>query len=360
MKGKIVLFMVTFCAIIALASGCGKKETVKKEKKPVEQPAVVEQEKEEEPVDPHAGKVQSKLTGLWIKKSVAKKRPIAFMMGNTSEAAPQSGIGKASVVYEIPVEGGITRLMGLIENYKRVKKIGSARSCRYYFVHYAMEYDALYCHFGQSKYAKSLLADARVNNINGLENLAGQAYYRSNERKAPHNAYAVGARLYKFAKNKGYRLNYKKSQDSHFVFAKEEEPNRLKDGVSAKMVKPGYRIDNPVFTYSNKKGLYYRSQYGKPHKDQEMKKQLSCKNIIIQYVSMGLFDDKKSLTMKTVGSGDGMFITNGKAVPITWSKKDTFAVTHYYGIGGKEVALNPGKTWVLIVDRSKRNLVSIK
>lgn len=360
MKGKVVLFSIAVCTVFALLCGCGKKEVTKQETTEKKQPVVVEEQQQEEVKDSHAGKVKSKLTGLWIKKSVAKKRPIAFMMGNTNEAAPQSGIGKASVVYEIPVEGGITRLMALIENYKRVKKIGSARSCRYYFVHYAMEYDALYCHFGQSKYAKSLLAQRAVNNINGLENLAGKAYYRSNERKAPHNAYAVGKRLYEYAKSCGYRLNYRDGQKRHFRFADKQHPNRLKNGVSAKTVKPGYPIDNPTFTYSKKKGLYYRSQYHKPHVDQEIGKQLSCKNIIIQYVSMGLFDDKKSLTLKTVGSGDGMFITNGKAIPITWSKQDTFAVTHYYGVGGKEVKLNPGKTWVLIVDRSKRNLVSIQ
>lgn len=359
MKARIILITMTLCAILTLICGCGKEEKKTAKETKTENPVVEEENEEPEPlVNPHKGQKKSLLTGLWVKKSVAKKRPIAFMMGNTSEAAPQSGIGKASVVYEIPVEGGITRLMAIIEDYKKVDKIGSARSCRYYFVHYAMEYDAIYCHFGQSKYALPVLRKDSVNNINGLENLAGKAYYRSNERKAPHNAYAVGEKLYNFAKNKGYRLNHEKNAKSHFRFAK--KGNSLKNGKKAVTIKPGYRIDQPVFTYNKKKGQYYRSQYGKPHVDQESKKQLRCKNIIMQFVDIGLFNDKKSLVIDTVGTGTGIFATKGKYIPIRWKKDSEFDVTHYYDGNGKEIRLNKGKTWVLIVDRSKVDQVSIQ
>lgn len=351
---------MTLCAIFTLLCGCGKEEKKTAKQTEPEKP-VVEEEEEKEPeplVNPHKGQKRSLLTGLWVKKSVARKRPIAFMLGNTAEAAPQSGIGKASVIYEIPVEGGITRLMAIIENYKKVDKIGSSRSCRYYFVHYAMEYDAIYCHFGQSKYALPVLRKDSVNNINGLENLAGKAYYRSRERKAPHNAYAVGEKLYSFAKNKGYRLNYTKKAKSHFRFAKKK--NSLRKGKKAVTIKPGYRIDQPVFKYNRKKKEYYRSQYGKPHVDQETGKQLHCKNVIMQFVDIGLFDDKKSLVIDTVGSGTGIFATRGRYIPIRWKKDSEFGVTRYFDGNGKEIRLNRGKTWVLIVDRSKMSQVSIQ
>ena len=341
-------------AIVFLLAGCGKKEDVKETEKEKEEP------KQEEIVDTHEGEAISTITGLYIDEEIAKQRPVAFMMGNTADAAPQSGIGEAAVVYEIPVEGGITRLMAIIENYKELEKIGSSRSCRYYFVHYAMEYGAMYAHFGQSKYALPTLNDALVHNINGLEGVAGKCYYRTSDRKPPHNAYANGQKIYDFAVSKGYPTEYEEGQESHFQFVEEETENLLESGTDARIVRPGYQIDNPWFDYNETDKMYYRSQYGKPHVDKETNQQLSCKNIIIQYVKIGLFDDRKSLIIDTVGSGSGMFVTNGKAISITWKKDTNYGVTKYFDESGNEIKLNRGKTWVLLVDQNKSSKVEIQ
>ena len=47
-----------------------------------------------------------------------------------------------------------------------------------------------------------------------------------------------------------------------------------------------------------------------------------------------------------IGTGDGYYLTNGKAIPITWSKEDKLAPTYYYYADGTEVELNQGRTWV--------------
>ena len=67
------------------------------------------------------GKMQSWLTGEWKDASVAERRSMAVMMPNnrragyksTSPLLRQNGISYASVIYEAPVEGRITRLMAL-------------------------------------------------------------------------------------------------------------------------------------------------------------------------------------------------------------------------------------------------------
>ena len=325
---------------------------------------VVQVEEEEtesgENTNLHDGQVKSKLTGLYIDEKLAEYRPLAIMMGNTSEASPQSGIGSAGVIYEIPVEGGITRLMSIIEDYRSLERIGSVRSCRFYFVHYAMEYDALYVHFGQSKYALSVLGDSHVNNINGLEGSTNRVFYRTTDRKAPHNAFADGQKLYEYVEKKGYPVTYSEDYQGHFQFAEEDRLNELSDGESAIYVRPGYAIDDPWFEYHEEDGLYYRFQYGKEHVDNETGQQLSCKNIILQYVPISLLDDGNSLNVNTTAGGKGVFVTNGKAVPITWEKDSTFAVTHYYDESGEEIRLNPGVTWVLLIDRNKEGKVEIK
>ena len=94
--------------------------------------------------------VKSYLTGEDVPESIGRRRPIAVMMGNDINGAPQSGTGNAGVIYEAPVEGSITRLMALIEDYDNLGRIGSVRSCRDYYLFYANEFDAIYAHYGQA------------------------------------------------------------------------------------------------------------------------------------------------------------------------------------------------------------------
>lgn len=359
MNKKIAVLMLLILCTSMFFLSCGKKDTNQEVDTPKVEETEPETEPETEEVDNHEGQVRSYLTGQWISEKLAQNRPLAIMMGNTSEASPQSGIGSAGVVYEVPVEGSITRLMPIIQNYTSLEKIGSVRSCRFYFVYYALEFDAVYAHFGQSKYAKSLLAQDNVNNINGLSGIGNQVYFRSSDAKAPHNAFANGKEVRKAAKSLNYRIKHESDYQGHYLFADEESPTLNENGETAVYVAPGYRIDQPWFEYNEKDGLYYRFQYGKAHTDALTGKQLTCKNIILQYSKIGYMDDNLSLNIDTQSGGEGMYVTNGKAISITWSKESTYGVTHYYDSQNQEIKLNPGKTWVLIIDKDHLDKVKI-
>ena len=62
------------------------------------------------------GKLQSYLTGEWKDETVARRRSMAVMIPNNKPAMPQYGISRASIIYEAPVEGRITRLMAFFED----------------------------------------------------------------------------------------------------------------------------------------------------------------------------------------------------------------------------------------------------
>ena len=81
---------------------------------------------------------------------------------------PQSGILYAEIVYEAQVEAGITRLMGVFQDVDEVEKIGSIRSARHYYVDFAHDNDALYVHFGQSRFAQSRFDNEGIVTISGL------------------------------------------------------------------------------------------------------------------------------------------------------------------------------------------------
>ena len=50
--------------------------------------------------------------------------------------------------------------------------------------------------------------------------------------------------------------------------------------------------------------------------------------------------------LHTVGSGDGYYITNGKAVPIKWSKADRKAKTKYTYLDDTEIEVSDGRTYI--------------
>ena len=87
---------------------------------------VIEEHKAED------GKVHSYLTGAKVDASIGNRRPIAVMIPNNSAAQPQYGISKAGVIYEACVEGRITRLMGIFEDFDDLNYIGPVRSSRDY------------------------------------------------------------------------------------------------------------------------------------------------------------------------------------------------------------------------------------
>ena len=98
----------------------------------------------------------------------SNSRPYAVMINNISVARPyQSGLQDAYIVYEMIVEGGITRMMAIFKD-KDTARVGSVRSARHYYLDYALENDAIFVHFGWSPQAKSDMVTLGVNNINGL------------------------------------------------------------------------------------------------------------------------------------------------------------------------------------------------
>lgn len=312
--------------------------------------------------DPYAGMTRSPLTNEWIPNEIAAQRPIAVMMNNILQGTPQTSISKAGVIYECKVEGNITRLLAVIEDWEGLDKIGSVRSVRKYYVFWALEWDAILLHYGGPViYVNETLARKDVNNLDG-QFLEGKVFYRSKDRVAPHNAYGSGSGVIAGLEYKGYsREHTDRYVKQHFRFATDGKENKLLDGMTANTVRPGYEEEKPWFEYNETDGLYYRFQYGKKQIDDMTGEQLAVKNIIIQFAKSETLDQNgyKAFTTNDKGRG-GYYITNGKAVKITWSKTGDYQPTKYYYENGEEIVLNSGKTWICVVREQDKGTVKIE
>lgn len=302
----------------------------------------------------------SDLTGLSVEDAVSARRPVAVMIDNSKAAQPQSGLSGADIIYEAYVEGQITRLMAVFENYDGLTKIGPLRSCRDYFIHWACEYDPIFIHYGgPDLYVRTYYSLPQVNSLNGTK-MGNTMSFRSSDRKAPHNAYTGASYIAKGIEAKKYAAGHTPYyQGAHFKFSTGAALTPAQ-GVSAVKVTPGYSGNKPVFTYNVEDGKYYRSQFGKAHTDKETKTQLCFDNVIIQYADTIVRDKKGYLFDQTIDRGkSGYFIANGRAIPVIWTKDSLSGITHFYDAAGKEIKVNPGKTFICVMpaDQSEKTVI---
>ena len=377
-RKKIVLLMTNFLLAFSLLSGCGKKEEPEVTPEPeIEVPA--EPEVQEEPVEEEpeivraypvieereivGGKMQSYLTGEWKSTDVTTRRPIAVMIPNNAPALPQYGISKASIIYEAPVEGRITRLMAVFEDFDDLERIGPVRSSRDYFVYTATGYEAIYCNWGLAvPYVEELINRPNVLNVSaaveGIHNPADEAYYRvSRPGKAQEfTGYLKIEGLLKAVDRLGYDWDYDDAYVPPFLFVADEVVANYKDNDDATLIYPGgksgsnsggYGSYHPYFEYNDSDHLYYRFQDGKKQIDELNGEQLTFSNVIFQYCHGEVRDSHDYLAFGVHGEGDAIVFTNGKVIKGTWSRYDgDFTPAKFFDENGDEIIFNQGKTWI--------------
>lgn len=295
------------------------------------------------------GMMYSYLTGLPVTEEVGTRRPLAVMIDNDQLAMPQNGVSSADVVYETPIEANAVRLEMIIQDYNGLERFGALRSARKYHPGIAYEFDAIFFHHGHSDLALPYLEDTEhCDDIDGVTSRGYSATYEVDDYPAGHRTFSTPDLINSRIEELGIRTQVREDYTYKFLFA-QDSPNLLEDGTTANKVTIGYKLHNPWFEYNEEDGLYYRYIYGEPHVDQESGEQVAVKNIIVQYCHYNLEWDNNTKDIHTTEGWYGVFITNGKAIPITWSKDEYWSNTHYYDQSGQEIQLNPGKTWVCMV-----------
>ncbi len=273
-------------------------------------------------------------------------RPIAVMIDNHKGAWPQAGLNSAYLVYEIIVEGGETRLMALFKGVD-VEKIGPVRSSRHYFLDYAIENDAIYAHYGWSPKAKSDISTLGVNNLNGIF-FDSSTFWRISAKKAPHNVLTSTKSLLKAAKNKGYRTT---SNDTSVLNYTSEDVN-LENGILATDITIPYSyLQTVTYKYDKEKNRYTRYARGVLQKDYITGESFTTKNIIIEFVENSTLNDgttKDRQTLSNIGTFDGYYITNGRAIKIQCIKNSRRDKTIYKDKNGNRIKVNDGNTWINI------------
>ncbi len=365
MKKLLVLLMVA--ALVLGASACKNEEIGESESPsptvsatPTGNPAetVSPSETPSQTEDPSESPLPSEVPLMGFIKPDSSIRPWAASIDNQGEKPfPQGGLSDAQIVYEIPVEGGVTRFLALFWNAD-VDLIGPIRSARDYMLDCFMPYDGILVHVGGSPQALADIRDiAEVDSLNAMINAGSIFEDITDDPKDWQDTYTTGEKISDFLETKSYDLT---TDSSDAIMEYYDEITIPESGMTANMVSITYsELNRCAYIFDETRQVYFRNRDGQAHVDRNDGKAFQVANIIIQKVTTRRItgDTEGRLEVDMIGSGEGYFITGGKSIEITWEKTERFGPTKYYDGEGNEIILNPGNTWIQITDGSTAMMI---
>ncbi len=342
MYKKLTAFLVVF---ILFLSACSSSE----------QPVINEVSSNNKPASStqSESKPQTTINPLTGEDNLAlgkdKDRPVAVMINNLSIAQKvQAGVAAADIVYETEVEGGITRLMAVYQDITKVAQIGSVRSARYPYVDLALGHDAIYVHCGEDPtYCRPHLND--INHLSIDSDIKG-AKRIPNGLASEHTLYALGSDLWSTLVSK-FRSE-KKDLSPWQNFAQDKNSVALADGSASKVTVYLSSNTQCEFTLDSNTKTYVRSIKGTVRQDHVTGESTKITNLFVLDTTITNYPDNYHRKVALEG-GEGYYITNGTYEKIKWTKGAAQNGFKFTDTAGNEIRLNPGKSWVCIIDKSR-------
>lgn len=335
----------------------GKNDTAQTEQAQTEETATEVQTEEEN----REGMYRSEITNEWIDESLKDQRPVAVMVDNEKTALPHYGLTEADVVYEImnsTLNDRITRFMVVVKDWEKIEQLGSIRSARPTNFMLAAEWNAVLCHDGGPYFINDWVAKdysanfsggfARFNNGKATEFTEYITYdtYTNSQKGKTYDGLKQ-----RFANSK-YTTTYNDYyQGPHFKFADGEVTfDDRSDAISATTIELPFKHNGSTLKYNEETGTYDYYEYGSAHKDADSNAQLTFENVILQDTTFAELGEGY-LIYNAIDSGrSGYYITQGKAIEVTWTKSSENAITHYYDAKtGEEIQINTGKTYISLI-----------
>ena len=358
MKKRILAALLAAILVLALP-GCGKEEVPEPEPDPVEEPEP-QPEPEPEP-EPYVPAGTNPLTGLPLEPEDEDLRPVAVVFNNLKKAQPQLGISQADIIYEVPAEGGITRMLGLFQTLDHVGNLGSIRSARPYYIELALGHNALFVHAGGSPEAYADIASWKVDNMDGVQGGSdAEIFWRDAERRKTmgyeHSLLTSGEKIEEYLAQGHFPLEKEEGYVYDQAFSAQAQ---IQGGEEARQVTLNYtNAKTGVFTYDEQTGSYFVSQYDQPYLDGENQEQVSAVNVLFLQTDISVIsgDTEGRLRVRTTGEGKGTYFCGGKAISIKWSRADRNTPFSYSLEDGSDLVLRSGKSYVCLINPSNSSV----
>jgi hypothetical protein len=265
-----------------------------------------------------------------------RNRPIMAIIDNANPAyLNQSGLKEASTVYEMPVEGEITRLMTVYDRADP-ENVGPIRSARDYQHTVAEDLGGVLVHAGGSPAALNAIARGRALSYDALK-LDG-LFRRESRLERPYNLFSSGSQLRSTLQRSG-------QDGSRTLRGAVYRP--APDAPGSTFVTVSYPGGySSGFRYLPELNLYSWQRRGDPAVD------VSGESVVVQAVVVAsvatqrITGDAEGRLAMSISEGEATLYLGGKRIDGRWQQRGGF---HFTTLDGQTIDLAPFKTWVIMV-----------
>jgi hypothetical protein len=268
---------------------------------------------------------------------------VAVKIDNHPKARPQSGLQSADAVYEILVEGGLTRFIALFHQSDDTY-VGPNRSGRPTDASIVRPLAGPIQISGAQRWIQNIFTQKDVDTI--YETRATS--FRISQRRAPHNLYVDTERMRTYADDNGWP---DEAPPSLYFYDAEPTPT----------TGPAERI---TFDWSNQPDVvwewdgesYLRSNRNDPHEwvDEEGERgQVAFDTLVVlqarRYSASAPGGGGSPVpALDTVGSGEALVFWGGEVVDGTWERGTDEDVIRLFAEDGTDLVLPPGRVWTSV------------
>ena len=349
--------IVSFLLVGLALAGCTSDEPAAR---PTPSPTVTSPSPTPAPPPP-AAPLLAPLTGLPIKDPRILRRPaLAIKIDNHTAARPQAALDRADIVYEEPVEGGITRFIAIYHS-RDASSVGPVRSARLTDLQVLAEYGRPLLAFSGA--ARYVLRAVRKADLVSMPHGAYGRLYRRTGRAAPHNLFTSTSALWHAARSRNHspppvKFEYGELFPPPPGPAVAASPGATPSPTPGRWAR-GRHITVPfggawtaVWRYDLRLRKYVRFHASRPHRAGNGT-QISAANVLVLRVGT----QRKSRAaarhgtpeLALVGSGQAILFRDGVAIVGRWTRARNNASTRFTDALGRSFQFNPGITWVEIV-----------
>jgi hypothetical protein len=281
------------------------------------------------------------LTGLRPTQGRVPNRPaLAVKVENLPAVRPQTGLSFADIIYEEPVEGGITRFI-VVYQCRDASRIEPIRSARLTDPDVLVQFGRpIFAFAGGVGQVFAKVHRAGLIDVNYEAPRAVSVYHRDPNRPQPHNLYSSSKELYRAAHTT------EGAPEPVFRYSSETPTGRRVRSIHL----PFSGSSDVFWRWSATKKGFLRFHGTVPHTYSDGT-QVTAVNVIVQVskvIITNITDVAGAPSPEVVATGEGKayILRGGKMVIGTWKRPTVKDVTKYYDAQGNEVSLLPGNTWV--------------
>lgn len=279
------------------------------------------------------------LTGLPVDDVSILDRPALLVkIDNAPGAWPQTGINQADIVYEENVEGW-TRMAAVFHS-EGSDPVGPIRSGRTQDISLGTSLDRpLLVWSGGNSTTTRLINRSELVNMSVSAAGPNGGYYRSSDKRAPHNLYAKTSSIWSLDEGRGGR------PPAQFSYGPPSEIGETVTGLKLRMdggMRASWEFDGSSETFQ-------RSRDDDPHVLSDGARISTHNVVVLECEYRTSVADSRSPEAQTTGAGAAWVYTAGRMIEGTWSRADENASWTLLSSSGDPILLQPGRTWVELI-----------